>query len=95
MFMFESETTPLFETFSCSTQLILPEESKLFLEKRFPAENVFDICFGLTSALGINEKAIFFFSFFQEFITSVDIYPLWMEMAADICDTTHEAYRND
>lgn len=46
----------LFEAFLCSSKLIVPEEFQLFSEKRFPAENVFDIYFGLTSALGMNEK---------------------------------------
>lgn len=46
----------LFETFSSSSKIVVPEEFKLFSENKFPAENVFDIYFGLTPALGINEK---------------------------------------
>lgn len=44
-------------------KVVVSEELKLFLEKRFPAENVFDICFAHPSALGINEKTSFFIFF--------------------------------
>lgn len=79
----------LFETFSSSSKIIVPEEFKLFSENKFPAENVFDIYFGLTPALGINEKTPCIAFFKKKYITAIDIYPLWMEMAADIWTTTH------
>lgn len=75
-------------------KVVVPEELKLFLEKRFPAENVFDICFAHPSALGTNEKTSVIFPC-QEFITFADIYLPWTEMAADTCDTLHRAYQND
>lgn len=72
----------------------MPEELKLFLEKRFPAENVFDICFAHPSALGINEKTSLFFPARNSSLLLTFTY-LWTEMAADTCDTLHRAYQND
>lgn len=37
-----------------------------FFQRRFPAENVFDIYFGFTSALSINEKKVLALLFFKK-----------------------------
>lgn len=63
--------------------------------RSFPAENIFDICFALPSALGINEKTASLFFSCLEFITSVDIYLPWTEISADTCDTLHPANHID